>query len=143
MLSYKSHPTQALYQKGRGRGLGVPCPSAEKCFVPDDVVENQHADNTRQTGFQLVLFIQLYLHIFSVDPAPHYHLGQNNSALSPCAPTPKSSFGETRLVAVHCSHYLGKRALVSVYKFSFILQKYNDAVTLYYANIVKKAFGTV
>lgn len=125
--------------------MGVLCPSGKKCFVTNDVLENQHADNKRQIEFQLVLFIQLYLDIFSVDPAPHCCLGpgQNNSTLSPCTLTLKSGFEETRLAAVHCSHYLCRRVSVSVYKFSFILQKYNDAVTLYYVNIVEKGFGAV
>ena len=33
------------------------------------------------------------------------------------------------------------KALVSVYKISLILQKDNDAVTLYHANTVGKGFG--
>lgn len=63
----------------------------------------------------------------------------------PSAPVPplSSPVLGTRLAAVHCSHYLCRRASVSVYKFSFILQKYNDAVTLYYVNIVEKGFGAV
>lgn len=90
----------------------------------------------------LFSYIQTYS-LQILQPIIAFVPGQNNSTLSACAPTPKSSFGETRLAAVHCSHYLCRRVLVSVYKFSFILQKHNDAVTLYYANIVKKGFGAV